>query len=131
MIDPRPAYVIRPELFGGEVKGKDSRYSHGFSNAQFFARRNAQLGWALRSRAARTVRLANGEDIDPARCLFIDDGIPRLEKYLSQLTQPAWRDGLRSKIELVKQPEDTKSPDLYDATALAFARDSQYGLRDR
>ena len=70
-----------------------------------------------------------GEEIDPSRCLFIDPGIERLDRYLAQLSQPAWEEGIQSKIKLVKRDDDEPSPDLYDATALAFSRDSERGLQ--
>ena len=71
--------------------------------------------------------------MDPRLCLFIDSkacGSPaKLEAYLTQLAQPVWGEGLTSLLEVDKQPEDMPSPDLYDATVLAFAWDSREGLK--
>ncbi len=124
-------YSVKPELFGGSVKGAKTTYSYRVSNGEFFARRNAQLGWALRLRAQNTKKLLSGERIDPARCLFIDDSIPRLDEFLAQLSQPAWRESMTGKTELIKRDEDEASPDLYDAAVLAFSHDSIYGLKSR
>ena len=67
-------------------------------------------------------------------CLFINPEIPNLERYLAMLTQPSWYNGpITGKIQIDKRKEagGEESPDLYDATALAFARDSDRGLRSR
>lgn len=124
-------YSTRPEMFGGKVKGGDVRYNYRVSNDEFFARRNAQLGWALRVRAMKTERLLNGEEVDPDECLFISDKIPRLEEFLAQLSQPAWRESMTGKTELIKRDEEEASPDLYDAAVLAFSQDSVRGLKYR
>ena len=126
-------YVVRPELFGGRVKGKAVRFSYRVANEEFFARRNAQMGWALRLRAQATGRLLAGEDVDIDRCLFISPKIRQLEKFLAQMTQPAWRENpVTGKTELMKRDEEKEpSPDMYDACALAFAHDSEHGLKAR
>ena len=129
---PTRPYVIRPELFGGAVKGAKTMFSYRFDNETFFQRRNAQLGWALRLRAQNTQRLRAGELVNPEKCLFIDPSIPRLDEFLAQLQQPAWRENeLTGKVELMKRDEDEESPDLYDAAVLSFARDSENGLTAR
>ena len=128
---PNRGFVIRPETFGDAVRGKNTTFAYKRTNAEFFARRNAQLAWALRLRAENTRRLMDGDAVDPARCLFIDNGIPRLEQYLAELAQPTWREGVTGKTELIKRDDDEPSPDLFDATSLAFAHDSENGLRLR
>ena len=67
--------------------------------------------------------------MDPERGLFIDGSIPRVETYLAQLSQPEWKEDVSGRIVIDKSPEDAPSPDLYDATVLAFASDSRSGLR--
>ena len=131
MGDDRP-YSTRPEIFGSAVKGPKTTYSYKLDNTQFFARRNAQLGWALRLRALATQRLLNGEDVELERCLLISPKIERMGELLSQLAQPEYRENeVSGKIEIAKRDEDEASPDLYDAAILAFARDSANGLRAR
>ena len=124
-------YAVRPEQFGGAVKGEKRIYDRRKSNKDYFANRAAQLGFALRLRAQRTVRLMQGEEIDPNRCLFISSQIPRIDQYLAVLTQPQWYDNpLTGKVTIDKRGDLAgDSPDEYDATALAFARDSEQGLR--
>ena len=122
-----PDYLVRPENFGGKVLHPKANFETRRTQEQVFARRNSQMAFALRLRANRTVRLLNGDDeVDPAECLFIRSDIPRLEQYLGQLTQVKYRvNPVTGKIEIDKRgDENAKSPDKYDATALAFARDS-------
>ena len=125
-------YSTRPENFGGSIKGKETMYSYRVSNEEFFARRNAQLAWALRIRATWTRALMGGEkDVDLNRCLFINPNIERLDEFATQLSQPVWMENTSGKIDIEKQDEEEPSPDLYDAAILAFARDSLYGLKAR
>ena len=131
LIRQGPSYGVKAIQFGGAVAGETKHYTPGKPNKVIFSKRNAQLGEALRLRAMRTARLLAGEDVDPDTCLFISDKIPRLEHYLAQLSQPTRRlNPLNAKIEVDKRGEENeKSPDTFDATAMAFARDSEQGLR--
>ena len=124
-------YGVRAELFGGAVKGAEQIFTTTIPNKDYFARRNAQLGWGLRLRAEMTRRLMRGEDVNPLNCLFISDEIKDLNTLTVQLFQPTWREGSDSHIELMKAAKDESSPDMYDATVLAFAQDSVNGLRLR
>ena len=127
----QPTYGIRPINFGGAVGGPDVRYEPGRANGDVFRARNAQMGDALRLRARRTVRLLNGESVDPNTCLFIRSDIPRLDDYLTELSQPVRRTSpITGRWEIDKR-NNAVSPDRYDATALAFCRDSDHGLRAR
>ena len=130
----RPGYRVIGEQFGGGVKGANTRYESGRPNDQVFRSRNIQLADALRLRASRTVRLLDGQDVDPKTCLFINPAIPRLETFLTDMTQPIRRvNQLTGKWELDKRggDENAESPDAFDAASLAFARDSETGLRAR
>ena len=122
-------YSTHPINFGSAVRSPEKRYSYKVTNKDMFARRNSQLGWALRARAENTRRALNGEDVSLDHCLFIDGSIPDLEDYLIQLSQPEWKENSAGRIVIDKQPDDAPSPDKYDATVLAFTRDSQYGLK--
>ena len=125
-----PPYKAEGVNFGGKVTGKDKYFTHKMTNEDYFSKRNAQLAWSLRLRAQRTVRLLNGEDVNPDDCLFISDELPRLNKYLFDLTVPLWhRNPVNKKIQIDKRGGKSESPDAYDATALAFAKDSKSGLR--
>ena len=125
-------YSFKSIQFGGAVGGPDRYYMRGRTNKEYFARRSGQLAFAVRLRALRTIRLLAGEDVDPNTCLFIDSTIPALESYLGELSQPIWRDNpTTGKVEVWKRTPDEKSPDKYDATVMAFARDSERGLRTR
>ena len=123
-------YEGAPVRFGDKVAGPRRRYSFHVTNEDHFARRNGQLGWAVRLRMQNTARLLDGEDVPLENCLFINPKLGGLESYLQELTQPVWfeRDS-DGKIILDKMPDNAPSPDRYDATVLAFALDSQRGLR--
>lgn len=135
MLRLNPEYSVRPENFGGKVKGPDLLYESRRPNEQVFRSRNIQMADALRLRANRTVRLLNGaDDIDPLECLFIRDDLPRLEEFLVELSAPIRRiNPITGKWELDKRGGDeaAKSPDMFDAACLAFSRDSESGLRAR
>ena len=119
-------------------------YERKRPNKEVFARRNIQLGDNLRLRANRTVRLLKAYDegralegsdeISPARAQFINPKIKHLEAFLSDLTQPIRRiNPTTGKWELDKRggDENAESPDRFDAVCLAYARDSDHGLRAR
>ena len=131
----RPGYRVIAVNFGGAVGGPDVHYERGRPNGEVFSRRNIQMADNLRLRANRTFRLLNGEaGIDPATCLFISDKIPGLEQFLSELTGPIRRvNPTTGKWELDKRggDENAESPDDFDSACLAFARDSDHGLRAR
>ena len=132
-------FAIESVLFGGKVKGEDILYDRRHKNKDIFMRRNAQLAFALRHRAERTIKLMRGEKDDPKlpspeQCLFISPKIPNLTTFLAQLSMPTWRlSPGQGKREIDKRGapinEDYKSPDLFDATCMAFSRDSRNGLR--
>ena len=114
----------------GAVTAPESEYTRGQKNKDFFNRRNAQLAWALRLRALNTQRLANGEDVPPELCMFINPDIKNLEVFLAQLTQPEWEEDMSGRIKVEKVPEEElASPDMYDAAVLSYCNDSRFGLR--
>ena len=133
-------YGIHPINFGGAVMGPEALYETKRKNKDVFARCNIQMADAVRLRAARSVRLVKahkaGEetDIDPDECLFIRDDLPRLEDYLTDMTQPVRRrNPTTGRWELDKRggDENAESPDKFDATCLAYCRDIENGLRAR
>ena len=129
---PNRHYAVRPELFGGKVKGPETQFSYRMKNKEFFSKRNAQLGWAVRLRAENTKRLMAGEEVDLGRCLFINPEIPGLSDVLAQMAQPTYRENpATGKTELLKRDENEASPDFYDGAVLAFASDSDHGLSQR
>ena len=130
-----PDYGIYPVNFGGAVEGGEAYYERQSKNQDVFRSRNIQMADAVRLRARRTLRLLdNDPEIDPNACLFINPNIPDLEGYLIDLSQPTRRrNPTTGKWELDKRggDENAESPDRFDATTMAFARDSQLGLRAR
>lgn len=123
------SYFAEPVNFGGEVTGKEREFSYRVLNKDYFMRRNSQLAWNLRLRAQRTARALDGDNVNLEQCIFIDGRLPNLNEYLTQLAQPVWDENTSGRLVIDKTPEDAPSPDMYDATALAFAWDSRDGLR--
>jgi len=132
----QPAYTVEGFDFGGAVGGKDRRFTRGRTNGDYFARRNAQAGWALRLRAQNTERLVKDDGpIDRAMCLFIDPAIPHVENFLGECTQPEWKMNANGKLTIEKQPvpegggKRPPSPNRYDAAVMSFAYESRRGIR--
>ena len=86
--------------FGAAPEGAKTEFVRGQTNAQYFARRNSQLAWALRLRATRTKRLMEGDDIDLSTCLVITPAIEGLERFLAQLSQPEFDETSTGKVEI-------------------------------
>ena len=127
-------YSLKPISFGGEVEGKETLYTKRKKNKDAFSKRNAQLAFALRNRARQSTRLMSGEPVNPNTCLFIPGDLPGLQRFLNELTRPKWlNDPLTAKIKLDKTQKATggnlESPDLFDALSMAFAYDSEGGLK--
>ena len=127
-------YGIRPVMFGGEVGGKEYFYETRTRNEDQFRMRNIQMADALRLRVNRTIRYMKGDpEIHINECLFINPKIKDLEHFLAELTRPIRRRPPGSgKWELDKRgPNDVnvESPDTFDALCLAYARDSEFGLK--
>ena len=126
---PRRQYSIEGIHFGSKVTNPKMPYMVGKKNEDFFLNRSAQLSWAIHLRALRTKRFMNGENVNPMDCLFINPDIPILSEYKAELSQPEHHEQQTSKIQIDKKPDNIESsPDLYDATVLAFADDSVSGL---
>ena len=140
----------RPINFGSAVTGKGIKgrpgvyYTQGHTNEQFFARRGSQLWWALKMRADNTLSLSldhvglASTTARPELAFYVAPGAVRgmpEEQYLAELSQPVWDTNIAGKVEVDKQPKlsiggtEPPSPDMAEATALAFARDSRTGLR--
>ena len=121
----KPAYGVVAEQFGGAVTQPERRVVMGIKNKDFFERRNAQMGWELRRRAQNTMRLLDGEDVDPHDCLFIDPKLPGLDQFLTELSQPVWEEQSTGKVRLIKAPDGAPSPNYFDAACLAFAGETR------
>lgn len=108
--------------------GYDSDYLPDITNGKFFRNLKAQAWWNVRLRLENTLRLIEGEDIDPNKCLFISGKIPALDELISELSQAVYEqdDG---KLMVDKAPDEFTSPNMADAVVLAFAHDLTYGLK--
>jgi len=126
----RRNFSVHAEQFGAGVKGPEEEVYFGRTNADYFGRRNAQLGWNLRLRARMTQLLMEGKAVDRTRCLFLHDDLPDWPGLHKELSQPEWEEsGVTGKIEVEKSPDELPSPDRYDATVRAFAAATAFGIR--
>ena len=133
VVQPPPqgeAWMNHPVLFGGKVRGPRTPWNRSVNNRARFSRRNSQLAWAVRMRAHRTVRrYRDGEaGISAEQCLFLPSDLSAQGRR--ELSQPVWREDGASRVEIRKAREGERSPNLFDALCLAFARDSRDGLTD-
>ena len=118
--------------FGGKVKGADVVYTKpDTTNADMFAKQNAQAAWNLRLRLQKTIDFIEGGDIDPQDCFFINGKIENINKLLSELSQPTYDEDSSGRVKVDKDPDDKGSPNLYDCTVMAYAHDIRRGLRIR
>ena len=120
-----PPYEVAPELFGGAVKRPNQRVVMGIRNKNFFENRAAQMAWELKVRAQNTMRLRDGEKVDPMSCLFIDPGLAGLDQFLHQLSQPVYETQRTGKVRVIKAKANEPSPDYFDAACLAFAGETR------
>ena len=121
-----------PFLFNGKVKGPNKYFiKHKqlkIKNKDYFHRVNAQAWWNLRLRVENTIKLLDGEKIDPAKCFFIDGNIENLDEILAELSQCVYDDS-SGKIKVDKAPDGAPSPNLADSIVMAFANDIKKGLK--
>ena len=123
--------LVSPVVFNGKVAWPEKHYLHLQPQREAFANRFSQMCWAVRLRASNTARLLNGEDIPPGECLFFHPRLKKIPGFVEQLSVPIYTMDTRQ-IKIDKygevEKETKRSPDMFDAAMLAFARDSIYGV---
>jgi hypothetical protein len=93
------------------------------TNRDFYSNLKAQAWWELRMRAHCTYQcVREGAEYEPDQLLSLDSArlgavLPKLMKELAQATSS--QDG-RLKLTINKAPAGTRSPNLADATVMAF-----------
>ncbi len=126
-------YSVKPFRFGDPVKGPETSYlktgEKPILNKDYFSRQNAQAGWNVKQRVENTIKALNGDKVDLETCFFISSDIPNLEEYLIEMAQPVYDYDVSDRIKVDKSPDDKPSPDMYDATVMAFAHDFRNGLK--
>lgn len=123
-------YTAEPHIGSASPNGKDSKFTDSMTNGQFFRNLKAQSWWNMRLKVENTLRLLDGDKIDPATCFFIDNNIENLDKILLELSQAVYEheDG---KLMVNKAPDNKRSPNLADAIVMSFAHDARKGLKAR
>jgi phage terminase large subunit len=124
-------YLAHAFLSTHKAGGDDKKFTDKITNGEFFRNMKAQAWWNIRLRAENTLRLLDGESINPEKCLFIDENITNVDKILLELSQATYKHE-NSKLTIDKQPEKgNSSPNMADAIVMSFAFDLKKGLTAR
>lgn len=86
-----------------------------------FLNRSAQAAWYIRSRFSESFKAASGEEFDPEEIISINPSIPELSRLTAEFSQPTIKETATGKWQVEKTPKGSRSPNLYDAVAMAFA----------
>lgn len=124
-------YTAEPHIGSASPHGKDTKFTDSMTNGQFFRNLKAQSWWHLRLRVENTLRLLDGEAVNPEHCLFIDGNIDKIDKVLLELAQASYKheDG---KLMVDKAPDEgMKSPNMADAIVMSFVHATKKGLKAR
>lgn len=93
-------------------------------NGDYFLNAKAQGWWNLRVRFQRTFRAVEAGElghyhVDDLICL--NGKMPALSKVIMELSQPTYEQTVAGKIQVVKTPDGTKSPNYADSIMIRFA----------
>ena len=101
-------------------------------NKDFYKNLKSQGWWSLRNRFEKTYKaLTQGEKYDTDELISIPSSLKYRDELVSELSQPTYShpNGL---ILIDKKPSGTKSPNLADATVMAFwpvpKKDNMFGM---
>ena len=107
---------------GGKVVNGSYEYAEGKKNKDMFINAKAQAGWLLRERFRKTYEVVEQcKNHDHDELISINSQMDGLQFLCAELSQPTWTTNDAGKIKINKKPEGTKSPNRYDAVAMAFA----------
>ena len=118
---------------GARINSPHQLFDNDMKNSDMFVRMNGQLAWNLHMRAEQTrrreLRQSDGAAVDPRTCMYI---LPEAmgDAARTQLAQPIWKNTQSGHIVVEKTwTGHTDSPDIYDASVMAFAYDARNGLK--
>lgn len=80
----------------------------------------AQAWFAFRKRCENAFKARNGRDYNPDMLVSIPRDLPYLQQLIDELTQPQHEPSATGKVKVNKQPDGSKSPNVADATIMAF-----------
>ena len=84
-------YIVEPFLGAAKVHGYDKYFVDNITNGAYFRNAKAQAWWNIRLRAENTLRILDGENISPEKCLFINENITNIDKLLLELSQATYK----------------------------------------
>ena len=109
----RPFACVETGRVGADVERR---------NKDHYANGNVQDAWALRERFRRTyAAITEGATFDPDELISLPSDLPNLAKLQAELSQPVYSRNTAGKLTFDKQPNGTKSPNLFDALKICFA----------
>jgi len=109
----------------GEIVDPLAEDIEGVPNEDAFANAKAQSAWALRTRFQTTFRAVTDptfKDWDQDELISISSSIPVLSQLTVELSQPTYSKNGAGKYLIDKKPNGARSPNLYDAVMIRFAK---------
>jgi hypothetical protein len=126
----RRQLTASPFRGSGEVFDPEGEDVKGRKNKDYFARLKPQAWWSLRLRFQNTYRaVTKSGPFDINHIICIPSSLPILAKLKGELSQPTYKLTTDGKIEVNKQPDGTKSPNLADAVMIAYSSTSRQPMR--
>lgn len=127
-INEERAAAGRQEILTDPYRGSGPPYDPegemmpGRTNQDLFLNLKAMSWWSLRMRFEATWRavIEGKPPADPEMLISIDPALPELHDLLVELSQPTFTTTAAGKLQVVKTPPGTKSPDRADAVCIAF-----------
>lgn len=102
----------------GSVDRPDSQDVPGRMNKDFFANLKAQSWWTLRRRFEQSFRASQGMEYDKEFIISLSSEMPKLNKLVSELSQPTYSINATGKVVVDKTPDGMRSPNLADAVMI-------------
>ena len=122
-----PGVRLVPWAAGAAVEDPEGRVIPGDKNSplnkDFYLNLKAQAWWSVARKFEHTWRAVTepGFRWDPEMIISVSSSIPLLRKLQKELSQAtATTDNSKMKLQIVKAPEGTKSPNCADAVIMAF-----------
>ena len=113
-----PSFAVEGVHFGGKVLYQNRIYHERRKNKEMFVNWTAQIAWLIRDRFTNTL---HGK---PEQMSFAPE-VAKNKDYMLQLEQPIAEYDGTNRVKINKHGEDknSPSPDMFDATLLAFTGD--------
>lgn len=129
IINERRAAQSLPSMPFAQFRGSDGVFDpegqdvKGRKNKDYFMNRKAQAAWGLRRRFQATYRaVVDKASFNPDDLISLSSAMPNLASVQRELSQPTYAINSVGKIQVNKQPDGMKSPNLYDAIMILYGQ---------